>query len=48
VHAEVERNVDRKRYTFRLPLTLVEEEKNIRPDPAARVTDLLKEFFGKR
>jgi len=27
---------------------LVEEEKEIRQDPAARVTDLLKEVFGKR
>lgn len=28
--------------------TLGEEEKKIRTDPAARVTDLLKEVFGKR
>jgi hypothetical protein len=27
---------------------LGEEEKKIREDPAARVTDLLKEVFGKR
>ncbi len=29
-------------------LMLAEEEKKIRQDPAARVTDLLKEVFGKR
>lgn len=28
-------------------LMLAEEEKKIRQDPAARVTDLLKEVFGK-
>ena len=27
---------------------LAQEEKKIRQDPAARVTDLLKEVFGKR
>jgi hypothetical protein len=29
-----------------LYLTLAEEEKKIRQDPAARVTDLLKKVFG--
>jgi len=29
-------------------LMLAEEERNIRQDPAARVTDLLKEVFGKK
>jgi hypothetical protein len=29
-------------------IMLAEEEKKIRQDPAARVTDLLKEVFGKR
>ncbi len=31
-----------------LVLMLAEEEKKIRRDPAARVTDLLKEIFGKK
>jgi hypothetical protein len=29
-------------------LLLAEEEKKIRQDPSARVTDLLKEVFGKK
>ncbi len=29
-------------------LMLAEEEKKIRQDPAARVTDLLKKVFGNR
>jgi len=29
-------------------LMVAEEEKKIRRDPAARVTDLLKEVFGSR
>jgi len=29
-------------------LTLAEEERKIRQDPAARVTDLLKQVFGAK